>query len=111
MGNIPLTSIPGQVTCDEFEQFVLKECPKYLKPQHLDCKSIFGGLCTPDGYMTRDMILEFSRATDVYLSHEWGYDEEGRSVHDRVRFVNKHCKKLVLLHILMKIKKKSMVQK
>jgi len=110
MGNLPLATIPHRLDLQQFTNIVTEHGPMRTGKAgdgytggsgsgnpFLDCSTIFEGLRSPDGYVYRDTLLEFAKATDVYISHEWGYDEDGRSVHDRVRFVNKAMKKAGLV--------------
>lgn len=34
------------------------------------------------------------RSTDVFLTHDWGFDEDGRSTHDRVKRINQQLQSL-----------------
>lgn len=85
-----LSKIPDRCTDEEFVEIFNKNTP--LPHANSSTSSIFEGLRTPDGRIERDVLREFSKATDVFLSHEWGYDDENRSTHDRVMFVNQCLK-------------------
>jgi len=79
--------IADRVNREEFRK-LLTECNP-LPGAAMDTDTIFNGICHPEGYVVRDKILELSLASDVFLSHEWGYDDENRSVHETVGTINK----------------------
>ena len=78
--------IPDRVNRDEFRK-LLTECSP-CPGTAIETDIIFNGICNPEGYVVRDKLLELNLASDVFLSHEWGYDEENRSVHDTVGQIN-----------------------
>eukprot|EP01036_Dinobryon_divergens_P002747 gene2747-3605_t len=56
-------------------------------------KSVAGDQYTPalydtlkdsDGYVTKERLQKVYKKTDVFLSHNWAVDEEGRNNHERV---------------------------
>jgi hypothetical protein len=76
------SKIPDRLDKQLFIDLLRKHNP--LPDAPCDPDSIFSGLCRPEGYVDREEIIQLALATDVFLSHEWGYDESGRSVHDTV---------------------------
>lgn len=47
-----------------------------------------------DGCISRDKLLEHASRTDVFLTHDWGYDQYGRDNHKRVLRLNEALKKM-----------------
>ena len=94
-----ISKIPDYVNEEEFSSMAKKYAADRLPSSSIpvDVSSIFHGLCTTDGTISRDSLLNICKASDVYLSHEWGYTADGRSVHDRVKQVNKSLQNAGLL--------------
>eukprot|EP01039_Chlorochromonas_danica_P002745 gene2745-2998_t len=49
------------------------------------------------GLVSKDKLLAISQKTDVFLTHDWGVDEDGRKNHDRVARVNAGLQRLGLI--------------
>lgn len=50
--------------------------------------ALFDKLKDAEGMVAKDKLIAISKKTDVFLSHDWGKDEEGRANHDRVARIN-----------------------
>ena len=71
--------MPPLVDRAKFDELCLKHGPGKC------ADSVFGNLCSDAGTLTREKVMEMSRYTDVYLSHERGIDVHGRYTHDRIK--------------------------
>ena len=89
------SSIPDRVDREEFRKLLIEGNP--LPNTAIESDIIFNGICHPEGYVVRDKLLELNLASDVFLSHEWGYDGENRPVHDTVGQINIALKRAGLI--------------
>jgi hypothetical protein len=61
--------------------------------QDLYSEAVYASLKDSTGMIPQRELLSFlSSATDVFLSHDWGMDELGRSNHERVVRIAEHLK-------------------
>jgi hypothetical protein len=73
-------SISGGVDMNTFKQ---------LAPEHYS-EDLFHELKGVDDRISiRDLEVFAKKATDVFLTHDWGTDELGRSNHERVKVINR----------------------
>ena len=83
---LTLGRIPNELDRADFQRYYDEHGPlRELKP---DLSILFDGLCDDAGKITKEQLFALQKASDVYLSHEWGFDEEGRSNHDRVKMIS-----------------------
>lgn len=55
-------------------------------------EKVYEQLKDENGNVSKEKLLAVYKKTDVFLSHDWGTDEHGRSNHDRVTRINKGLK-------------------
>ena len=82
-----LSYIPEKVDLETFQQLYNDYNPLQASPP-ADVSVVFHKLADDDGVIDRKQVLSLGSASDVYLAHDWGYDELGRSTHDRVKLLN-----------------------
>jgi len=49
------------------------------------------------GIMTRDRLFELAQMKDCFLSHDFGMDQHGRNIHQRVQLINQGLRKKGLI--------------
>jgi hypothetical protein len=65
---------------------------KQLFPEHFS-HSLYRELASASGYIEASALQAFAEhATDVFLTHDWGTDKEGRNNHKRVAVINRLLK-------------------
>ena len=96
MGVVP-SKIPAKVDRETFVRLIRDYGGIDTDSPDCDANAVFEGLCDPAGFISREGMYEAHKASDVFLSHEWGWDEEGRNTHDRVSVVNRYLKKAGLI--------------
>jgi hypothetical protein len=89
---VVLSRIPEKVDLETFQQLYNDYNPLQASPP-ADVSAVFHKLADDDGVIDRKQVLSLGTASDVYLAHDWGYDELGRSTHDRVKLLNDSYKK------------------
>ena len=90
-----LSSISSRVDMKTFERLYREHMP--LPEFETDLSVVFNNLKDDDGKVDRKTVLSLANSTDLYLAHEWGFDENGRSTHDRVSLLNDAFKKAGLI--------------
>ena len=57
-------------------------------------ESLFNLIRNKDGIIEKDNFLSFvNKATDIFITHDWGIDELGRNNHERANKLNKALQK------------------
>ena len=85
------SSIPELLDLEAFTE-VIKEL-EFLPDCEFEAKDVFDKLSDDDGVYSKSELMKLRTASDVYFAHDWGYDADGRSTHDRVKYLNSECKK------------------
>ena len=83
---VSLSRIPERVDRETFERLYRENGP--LPEYQANLSLVFDKLADDDELIDRNLVLSLANATDLYLAHEWGYDSNGRSTHDRVGLLN-----------------------
>ena len=92
---VSTSSIPEKIDLEVFKE-VLKDA-QFLPDYEYDPKDVFDKLSDDDGVYLKSEFMKLRNASDVYLAHDWGYDADGKSTHDRVKYFNSECKKKGLI--------------
>jgi hypothetical protein len=54
--------------------------------------ALYDGLKDDDGAVSKEAFFTICKKTDVFLTHDWGTDEENRNNHERVSKINEALK-------------------
>ena len=92
---VSTSSIPEKIDLETFEEVV--KGLQFLPDCELDARLLFDKLSDDDGIYSKSELMKLRNASDIYLAHDWGYDTEGRSTHDRVKYFSSECRKRGLI--------------
>ena len=73
-----ISQLPEKLSKEDLEQFCGEKFNEDLYESNKDA----------DGFVSLEVLIQFSKETDCFLSHDWGVDGHGRKNHDRVARIN-----------------------